>query len=89
MYLHLGRDTVVRLDDVIGIFDIENATIAKATRSYLTAAEKKGSVVNVSQEMPKSFCVCCEKNKTTVYISQISSATLKKRTKFVNHIKNI
>ena len=29
MYLHLGQDTVVRLDEIVGIFDMENATISK------------------------------------------------------------
>ena len=75
MYLHLGEETVVRMKDIIGIFDIENTSIGKHTRDFLTASEKGGRVVTVSYEMPKSFVVCDEK----VYISQISAATLKKR----------
>ena len=39
MYIHLGHDTVVLLDDVVGIFDLETSTIGKATRDCLTAAE--------------------------------------------------
>ena len=42
MYLHLGQETVVRLREVVGIFDMENATISKYTREYLAQAEKKG-----------------------------------------------
>ena len=48
MYIHLGHDTVVLLDDVVGIFDLETSTIGKATRDCLTAAEKAGDVVNVT-----------------------------------------
>ncbi|MFA9379530.1 MAG: extracellular matrix regulator RemB [Acetanaerobacterium sp.] len=89
MYLHLGQDTVVRLSDIVGIFDLENATISKHTRAYLAAAEKGGRVVNVSDEMPKSFCVCRHGKNTRVYISQISSATLKRRSGFIESIANV
>ncbi len=79
MYLHLGQDTLVKNDSVIGIFDMDTSTVAKPTRDFLNTAEKKGRVVNVSYELPKSFVVCKERDKLTVYISQLSSATLQKR----------
>ena len=77
MYLHLGQETVVKMDSIVGIFDLDTSTISKFTRDYLTQAEKSGKVVNVSMELPKSFVVCAEKKRTTVYISQISSSTLR------------
>ena len=80
MYLYLGQDTVVPMRDVVGIFDMDNTTIAKSTRDFLSDAEKRDQVVTVSMELPKSFVVCQSKtNGTTVYISQISCATLLKR----------
>lgn len=79
MYLHLGQNTVVRSATVVGIFDIENTSTSRLTRNYLGQAEKNGQVVNVSTELPKSFVVCREGDRTVVYISQISPATLKKR----------
>lgn len=79
MYLHLGQDVVVRTKDIVAIFDIENASIGKATRNYLRLAEEHGEVINVSYELPKSFVVCQNEAGTKVYISQISPATLKKR----------
>ncbi len=90
MYLHLGQDTVVRLDEVVGIFDMDNATISRHTRRFLADAEKGGRVVNVSAELPKSFVVCRDRDEEErVYISQISSATLRKRAGFVEDISNI
>ncbi len=81
MFLHLGQDVVVRQKDVIGIFDLENATLEKETRAFLAKATKEGRVINVSPEMPKSFVLCRdEKGKEIVYIAQISPKTLKKRT---------
>lgn len=83
MYLHLGQSTVITTNDLIGIFDMDNTTVMKSTRDYLTKAEKSGEVVNVSYELPKSFIVCTDKKSKSkkVYISQISPSTLLKRAK--------
>ena len=81
MYLHLGEETVVKEKDIIGIFDIENTSVSKHTQDFLASSEKKGRIINVSYEMPKSFIVCNENknSREKVYISQISASTLKKR----------
>jgi len=79
MFLHLGMDTVVRMRDIVGIFDLENTTVSKLTRQFLADAEKGGRVVNVTPELPKSFVVCEHEGEETVYISQISAATLRGR----------
>ena len=71
----------MRDKSVIGIFDLETSTVMKNTRDYLAAAQKGGRVVNVSFELPKSFAVCSDKNGVKVYISPISTATLKLRAK--------
>jgi len=53
-------------------------------------AEKGGRVCNVTMELPKSFVVCVDRDGTeTVYISQISSATLLKRAGFVEGLSNV
>lgn len=85
MYLHLGQDTVVRTKDIIGIFDLDITTVSKHTRNFLTRGEKDGRVVNVTYELPKSFILCNNKRKkkNSVYISQLSTATLLKRRKIL------
>lgn len=79
MYLHLGNDVAVKKSSIVGIFDIENTTTGKNTNTFLEKATKEGRVVNVSLELPKSFVLCCEKGVETVYIAQVSAATLRKR----------
>ena len=79
MYIHLGQETVVREADIIGIFDLDSTTISKHTRKFLNLAEKNKNIINVSYELPKSFIVCSNKKKSKIYISQISSSTLLKR----------
>ena len=82
MYLFLGQDTVVNDKDIIGIFDIDTTTVSKKTRDFLSIAEKKKQVINVTFDLPKSFVLCKEKDKDTkIYISQISTQTLEKRSK--------
>lgn len=78
MYLHLGQDTIVHTRDIIGIFDLDTTSISKKTREFLERAEKGKRVVYASTELPKSFVVTGGK-KPMVYISQLSSATLKGR----------
>lgn len=79
MYIHLGGDYVVAENDIIGIFDLENTTVSKKTRDFLSISEKRKEVIYVSYELPKSFVVTSKKNKNKVYISQISPTTLNKR----------
>lgn len=82
MYLHLGQDTVITLETILGIFDLETTTVSKVTRDYLSKATKSNRVVTVSTELPKSFVVCRnEAGGTTVYVSPISPATLLKRSR--------
>ena len=42
MYLHLGLETVVKENDVIGIFDLDSTTVSKHTRNFINKAEKEG-----------------------------------------------
>ena len=80
MFLHLGNDVLINTKNLIGIFDIEKSSISKFTKEFLGNVEKTKRIVNVSYEMPKSFIVCLDEDfNETVYISQISTATLKKR----------
>lgn len=78
MYLHLGQDTLVKTKDIVGLFDLDTTTLAKDSRTFLAKAEKNGLIVNVSQELPRSFVITGGKNGK-VYISQLSASTLKKR----------
>lgn len=79
MFLHLGGDTVVNLKDVIAIMDLDVTSISKITREFLTVAEEERFVVNVSEDLPKSYVLAEIDHKSKIFISPISSATLLKR----------
>ena len=79
MYLHLGAGAVVRSESIVGVFDLDNTSQSHLTRKYLTAAEKSGQVINVAEDIPKSFVVCKDEGGMRVYLSQMSTQTLLKR----------
>lgn len=85
MYIHLGNDTCISDASVIGIFDIENTSVGKITKEFLSAAEKRGSTEYVSYEMPKAYVVCEDKKDgEKVYVTQVSPLTLRRRGSFSN-----
>ncbi len=79
MYIHIGKDVVVQDTDIIGIFDLDNATVSKRTREFLNINEKKGNVINVAEDLPKTFIICKKNSDTVIYLSQISSSTLRRK----------
>ncbi len=80
MYLHVGRSAVVPFEEIVGIFDLDNASWSHRTRAFLEKAEKEGRVVNAASDLPRSFVVRQQRDgESTVYLSQLSSATLKSR----------
>lgn len=80
MYLHLGNDYIVRVKDIVGIFDIENSSISADTKEFFVKAEKNRRVIYCTYDFPKSFVVCLDEDLTEkVYVSQLSCATLLKR----------
>lgn len=78
MYLHLGKDYVVNTEDIIGIFDLENTTISKKSRDFLSYAQKNAAVVPLSEDIPKSFIVA-DAPMDTIYLSSLMPAVLKRR----------
>ena len=58
----------------------DSTSSSHLTRAFLERAEKEGRVVNVSDDLPRSFVLCTqERGNSTVYLSQLSAATLLRR----------
>ena len=80
MYLHLGQSTVVPYRDVVGIFDMDNASWAFKTREFLELAEEEGRVIWLCDDLPRSFVVTDNGSENwQVYITQLSAAALQGR----------
>ena len=80
MYLHIGQGYVLRHSEILGIFDMDNATYSHRTRETLNRAEKEGKVINAAEfEIPNSFLLCKEDNDTKIYLSMVTAQTLLRR----------
>ena len=83
MYLHVGNNKNIRIKNIIGIFDTDNATLSEETKKYLVEAEKEGFLLSASDEIPKSFIIYedyesgfAERGKYKICFSQLSSVVL-------------
>lgn len=83
MFLHLGECVVVPIKDIIGIFDIETTMYSSDTSQFLRMAEEDGFVERINNEKPKSFIIAEINQKSKIYLSPISSATLSKRSEML------
>ena len=83
VFLHVGHNKSLRSDEIVGIFDMDTSTVSKVSRDFLAKAQKNGSVVNVTDEIPKSYILTCKKKerKPRVIISQLAVQTLNERLK--------
>jgi hypothetical protein len=50
MYLHVGNQKNIRRKDIIGIFDMDNATISSLTRKYLNEEQRKKAIMLMIME---------------------------------------
>lgn len=84
MFIHIGGDTMVRLEEVIGIFDIRLERESTTHQLFeRLRSENKIEVVDVGGS--KSFVLTEKKT----YLSPISSATLKKRASIFDTVERI
>ena len=87
MYLYLGNGCYKKKEELIGIFDMDTATVSAVSRRFLSAKEKKG-VLFSDGDLPKSFLLLQKrKNKKEkkrheeqVLLSKLASAVLFTRT---------
>ena len=77
-YVHLGSDVSLPVNEIVGVFDIENVTEYSApTNDYLAACQKSGRIYYVSLDLPRSFVAATDKT----YVTNVSAATISKRIK--------
>ena len=79
MFLQLeGGESIVE-EDVLGVFDMDEATASEGTRLFLREAQKQLRVVSLASDLPRSMVVVREEYGVRVYISGLSAQSI------VNH----
>ena len=79
MFINIGQNMILSYDGILGIFDLDTSTGSHLTRKFLSGMEKAGRVINVAEDIPKSFILYRKREETIIYLSQYSSQTLYKR----------
>ena len=79
MYLHIGNGRSVKRKDIIGIFDLDTATVSKITKDFINKSQKKGKVSYLDSDLPRAFLLLDEDGDTSIRLSRISTTGLKMR----------
>lgn len=78
MYLHVGNGKSVKKKCVIGIFDLDSATVSRVTKDFVNRKEKGGLVEYDYSDLPRSF-VLVDGEPDRIVLSRISPQGLKIR----------
>lgn len=71
---------MIRTQDLIGIFDLDNTTWSFRTRRFLEQAEREGRVTPLGDDLPRSFVLADGGDGTPViYLVPLSPAALSAR----------
>jgi hypothetical protein len=98
LFLHLGKNVIINLDDIIAIIDLPSAAGSSDTVDFIRTAREEGFVIKITGENPKSMIITekagCRNNKkgtgnSSVYFSPISSSTLSRRAGFLHSISEL
>ena len=88
MFLHIGNGKSVKKRDIIGIFDLDSATLSKSSKKYINKMQRDGRVEYDDFDLPRSFVLVGDKNEERVILSRISTQGLKLRCKENYEINN-
>ena len=79
MYLHIGNGVSIKEEDIIGIFDLDTATVSSITKKFINAEQLRGNVEYMDSDLPRAFVLCDTDKKEKIKLSRISSIGLKQR----------
>ena len=81
MKLYLNDECGILPKMIIGIFDMDSATVGDATKKFLSKREKEGDIIPVTGDIPVSFLVGGDKERTKVYLTRNAPKVLARRAK--------
>ena len=78
-YLNIAGDRSIPTAGIIGIFDMDTATVSPTTREFLRRSERLGQTVTVRASLPKAFLLYDDGIRETVNFSPLAVRTLAAR----------
>lgn len=79
MFLHIGNGKSIRKNRIIGIFDLDTATVSPVSKNYINKMQRLGRIEYDDTDLPRSFVVYLEGDGQRVLLSRISTSGLKIR----------
>ena len=79
MYLHIGNKKSVKSEKIIGIFDLDTATVSSISKDFINRMQKNDLVEYDDNDLPRSFILFEDEGISRVKLSRISSVGLKLR----------
>ncbi len=76
IYIHVGNDRVIRVRDIIGVFDMDTSTVSSETKKFLNEAQGEGRIILTTYDLPKSFVITSD---DMITLTQLSVGTIKGR----------
>ena len=77
MYLHLGQDYIVPLQNVVAVFD--TATVSGRTQRLLSRLQDEGRIIELYDDLPRAAVLCESALGETLYLTQLSPQALQRR----------
>ncbi len=78
MFIFINKDIIIKENNIIGIFNIENKEYFE---DILEKLKSENNLINISKEKEKTLILYNEKNNIKGIISNLSSNSIKKRKK--------
>ena len=80
IYLNVGSGKSIPERDIVGIFDMDGATVAGDTRKFLSRAEREGRATVTAEDIPVSFVVTAkEGSDIRVFFTRNAPKALRRR----------
>ncbi len=79
MYLHLGKDHMVPLRNVVCVFDMDTATTSKRTRKLLKRFQDEGRIIELYEDLPRAGVICEDVIGEMLYLTELSAKALQRR----------
>ena len=79
MYLHIGNGKSIKKRNLIGIFDLDTATVSGITKKFINANQQKGKVEYADSDLPRSFVLSDGEEGVRIRLSRISTVGLRQR----------
>ncbi len=79
MYLHIGNGKNLKTEEIVGIFDLDTATVSKQSKKFISDNKRISGVEYDDSDLPRTFILTEKNKKERIILSRISSLGLSQR----------